>query len=148
MGQDSGDWKSTHRFKDWDYLVRRTIMIACGVDISPPLSEDEDRAMDPMEEVKHQFLPWLLDRWEFGVRAPTSKHYFRAKDMAQQVYENTDEDGWLNALSKRRTHPIEQKMGRCLGQVSGVPFEVEGKVYVLKRGARDGVSGYWFEVLK
>lgn len=148
MGQDSGDWRATHRFKDWDFLVRRTMLLATGVDISPPLSEDEDRAMDPVEEIKHQFLPWLLNLWVKGVRAPGKKQYFRAKDMAQEVCESSDEEGWLDVLSRRRSHPIDQKMGKCLALVSGVPFGFDEKVYVLKRGNRDGMSGYWFEVVK
>lgn len=148
LAQDNGDWKPTHRFKDWDYLVRRTIMLACGVDISPPVLEDDDRSMDPVEEIKNQFLPWVLAKWESGLRASGSKHHFFSKDLAQEIRPDSDEEGWVNALSRRPNHPLEQKVGRCLSLVGEVPFKNGGFVYVLKHGVRDKRTGYWVEVVK
>lgn len=146
--QDDGDWQPTHRFKDWDYLVRRTVLLACGVDISPPLSEDEDRAMDPVEEIKNQLLPWLLSRWEAGVRASGKKNFFRAKTIAEEIRPGSDEEGWIDVLSRRSNHPVEQKVGKCLAALCGIPFESGSKVYVLKRYVVDKTSAYAVEEVK
>lgn len=147
LTQDDGDWKPTHRFKDWDYLVRRTIMIACGVDISPPVTEDDDRSMDPVEEIKNQFLPWVLSKWESGLRAKGTKRHFFSKDLAYEIVPDSDEEGWVNTLSRRASHPMEQKLGKCLTLISDVPFKSGAFVYVLRRGVRDKRTGYWVEVL-
>lgn len=147
ISQEDGEWLPNHRFKAWDHLVRRTVRLAFGVDISPPIMEDGDRAMDPVEEIKNQLLPWVLSRWESGCRAPGKKGYFRAKDMGSEIVPDSDEEGWVNVLSRRPNYPMEQKIGKCLGALCGVPFESGGNVHVLKRGNRDGVSGYWLEVI-
>jgi hypothetical protein len=145
LRQQDGEWVSTHRFKDWDYLVRRTMRLACGVDISPPLEDDGDRVLDPLDEVKNQFLPWLLQKWESGLRAKGCKHHLHAKEIAQEVRPESDENGWVDMLSKRPSAPMEQKVGRCLARVCGVPFENGSKVYVLKSGVRNKRTGYWIE---
>lgn len=145
LQRPDGDWRPSHRFKDWDKLVRRTMLLAFGVDISPPSVEDEDRTLDPVEEAKSQFLLWLLGRWEAGIRSKESKHHFFSRDMAQQVCENTEEESWVNVLSKRAHHPIDQKMGRCLAAIKDVPFESGGKVYVLRAGVWSSKMKYWVE---
>ena len=60
MEQGDGKWKPNHRFKTWDFMVRRTVQIALGVDIAPPPSEDEDRTIDSSEEARHSLLLYLL----------------------------------------------------------------------------------------
>jgi hypothetical protein len=100
-----------------------------------------------MEEAKSQFLLWLLGRWEAGIRSKESKHNFFARDMAQQVCENTEEESWVNVLSKRAHHPIDQKMGKCLAAVKDVPFENGGKVYVVRAGVWKSKTKYWVEMV-
>lgn len=148
LRQDDGSWQASHRFKDWDLLVRRTLILACGVDVSPPAAYDHDREMDPVEEVKNQFLEWVLAKWEHGMRSTRSKYYFCAKDLAGEVAEYSEPDGWVNVLSRRPNNPMEQKIGKCLSMVSGVPFKVGSKVYALQKGLRDKRTGYWVEVIK
>lgn len=149
--QPDGDWKPTHRFKMWDRLVRRTMMVIYGVDIAPPISEDSERVMDPKEEVRGMFLRYLKHCWDIGVRDKTSKGkeraFFRAKTISDRIVDGSDEDDWLCVLSgKSKMYSINQRVGFTLGGVRGVPFEENGEIYRLTRYEVEKASAYKIEV--
>jgi hypothetical protein len=100
--QQDGEWRASHRFKTWDYLVRRTILICCGVDIAPPENQDNDRVMDPTQEAKHEFLEWVLSRWESGIRDVKYNKFIRGSTLALFIGEGSEEEGWVNTVSRRK----------------------------------------------
>ena len=148
MAQPNGRWKQTHRFKDWDILVRRTILLACGVDISPPVSQDNDRSLDPMEEVKYDFLLWIRDLWDSGVRDSKSKKWLRARTIGEQVGIGSAQEGWINTLSKRPNQPIDVKCGRCLNAVKDFPFKAGNAILRIVSSTVDGCSVYKVETIE
>ena len=145
LKQADGNWKPTHRFKDWDYLVRRTILLACGVDISPPANEDDDRLMDPMEEVKYEFIEWVIDRWHSGLRDSSYKHYLRGSTLVSEVPPGGQQEGWINILSKRTFDPLDRKLGRALMAVKDFPVQTKNGVFRVRNRMIDKRSVYWVE---
>lgn len=150
MEQGDGKWKPNHRFKTWDFMVRRTVQIALGVDIAPPPSEDEDRTIDSSEEARHSLLLHLLGLWNLGMRNDKGKlsEFFRTKDLSVRINLDSEEESWINTLSKRPKQDINVKVGYALNAVKDFPFSDEnGVVWRLASFARNGLSAYKMEKL-
>jgi hypothetical protein len=147
LKQSDGDWRPTHRFKTWDRMVRRTMMIACGVDIAPPVSGDSDQIMDPMEEVKYEFLEWLVNRWESGLRDSKYKHYIRSATLAQEIALDSPQEHWVTMLSRRKFDSIDVRVGRALAIVKDFPFKTRSGVYKVTSRVADKRNLYCLEKL-
>ena len=145
LQQGNGEWVATHRFKMWDYMIRRTIMLACGVDISPPVNDDQDAIMDPLEEIKHEFLEWVINRWESGLRDPKYKHYIRGVTLASEIAPGSPQEGWVNALSRRTFDPLENRVGRALGVVKEFPVQTKNGVFRVRTRMTEKKAMYWVE---
>jgi len=145
LQKDDGIWKPNHRFKSWDKMVRRTIMLACGVDISPPVSEDKDRSIDPLDEVKHEFLEWIVALWESGLRDDKYKTCIRGVTIADSVAPDSIQEGWINTMSRRHNEPLDRKIGRCLSMVKDFPIKTKGKIYRVNQSSTDGRTVYRVE---
>lgn len=126
LQQDDGKWRPTHRFKTWDRLVRRTIMLTFGVDVAPPSVDDNDFTMDPVEEVKRNLMEWIIKQWELGVRSAhcmeTHGQYFQSKDLGDQLAPFSEEEGWVKILSRKPNQQISYQMGVCLRALENVPY--------------------------
>jgi hypothetical protein len=147
LKQEDGDWRPTHRFKVWDKLIRRTVMLACGVDIAPPVSADKEQMMDPMEETKHEFLEWLVNRWESGLRDPKYKHYIRSTSLAAEIALDSPQEHWVNMLSKRKFDSIDVRVGRALALVKDFPFKTKNGVFRVMSKVANQRNVYWVEKL-
>jgi len=148
MDQGDGDWKPNHRFKIWDYMIRRAVMLACGVDIAPPVSEDEDRTIDSSEESRYNFLEFALHLWVTGLRSAKSKSgkYFTAADIAQRIGVESPEETWVTTLSKRPRQDLTQRCGVAMNIVKEYPFaDKMGAVWRLTSYVVDKRSAYRFE---
>jgi len=145
LQQSDGKWQPSHRFKQWDYLVRRTLMLAAGVDVSPPANDDADRVLDPVEEVKHEFLEWVLERWESGVRDTKYKHYMRGNTLAQEIAEGSQQEGWVNVISRRKFDPLDKRVGYALSAVKEFPFQTKLGIFRIRSKMLDKRSMYWVE---
>ena len=138
MKQEDGDWQPTHRFKMWDRMVRRTVMLTCGVDIAPPVNEDRDRVLDNMEEVRFNLLSKILFFWKSGVRdrTPTGKQrdYFRSKNISELIIDESEEDEWFALVAKKSMRMgVSQRVGFALNAMLNIPFEgVDGETYTLQ----------------
>lgn len=135
LKQPDGDWKPNHRFKVWDQMIRRTVLLACGVDIAPPVTEDEDRSLDPVEEARHSLLTFVLQQWLLGMRSKDSvrKVYFRSADLANLIPVDSEEEGWVNVLSKRPKQQLSYKCGYALNAVKEFPVKWEdGSIWRLE----------------
>lgn len=147
LHQEDGSWVACHRFKLWDYLVRRTVMLATGADVSPPANEDVDRVLDPVEEVKYEFLEWVLDRWQSGVRDAKYKNYLRGNTLSQEIADGSPQEGWINVISRRRYDPLDKRIGYALSAVKEFPFQVNGQIYRIMSRSVDKRSMYWVETV-
>ena len=150
MGQEDGDWKANHRFKTWDYMIRRTVMLITGLDIAPPTSEDADRPIDAAEEARSSFLELCLKYWVGGMRSEESKEgkYFRSSDMAHRLAPESEQEAWVNILSKRPKQDIIFRCGYALNNVKEYPFVGEdGNTWRLTCYSVKGKSAYRFEQL-
>ena len=149
MEQPDGDWKPTHRFKTWDYMVRRTIILTMNVDIAPPVSEDEDRTIDSSEESRYNFLEFALGLWNLGIRNKMSKtgQYFTSSDVAQHINVDSEEEAWVTLLSKHPRHDLSFRCGFALNAVKELPFlDKSGeKTWRLIGYSVKGRSAYRFE---
>ncbi len=123
-------------------------MLACGVDIAPPPSLDKEQSMDPVEEVKFQFLEWIAERWCAGVRCKTYKGHFRSSDMAQEVGVESEQENWITLLSKNRLGSVELRMGKALSLVKNFPFETKNGVFRLVSRVADKRNIYYLEKIK
>lgn len=147
LKQDNHQWTPTHRFKIWDMLVRRTVMHACGVDISPPVNEDNDRTINPVEEVKQDFLHWVCTLWEGGLRDKIQKNWIRGRTLAEVVGPGSVQEGWIDSLSRHPNQSLDIKIGRCLNAVKDYPFSVDDKLYRLTNSIVKGLVVYKLERL-
>lgn len=150
MDQGDGEWRQNHRFKTWDYMVRRTVQVVLGVDIAPPASEDGDRSVDSSEEARHNFLEFLLGLWKIGTRSAESKrgNYFRATDIMKNVNVESEEETWINALSRSHRHDLSIRVGRALNAVKDFPFvDDEGATWRLDGYVVNKKSAYKFDRL-
>lgn len=148
MEQEDREWKPNHRFKTWDYMVRRTVQLACGVDIAPPVSEDEDRTVDSSEESRYNFLEFALMLWNTGLRSPKSKtgKYFGAADLAQRIGVDSAEEAWVTILSKRPKQDLTFRCGYALNTVKDYPFlDKNSDTWRLIAYTVDKRSAYRFE---
>lgn len=143
LQQDDGDWRPTHRFKLWDRLVRRTIMLLCGVDIAPPALYDEDRVLDPIEEAKAVLARFLVTEWENGGLSRISGNVFKASG----VHISGELEAAVEVLTYGSRASDSVKVGKCLTKMVGAPLVVGGMpgVYKLRSKPRDGTSVYWVE---
>lgn len=153
LDQDDNSWRPTHRFKIWDKLVRRTVLLAFGVDVAPPAIDDNDYTMDPVEEVKRNLMEWIVTQWELGVRSPRCKdghsQYFQSKDLADHVVPFSEEEGWVKIVSRKPNQQISYQLGVCLRALENVPFffsaegpKSESRVCKLVRMQVDGRAVY------
>jgi len=149
MEQPDGNWKPTHRFKTWDRMVRRTIMLTMNIDIAPPVSEDTDRTIDSTEESRYNFLEFALGLWHSGVRNKLSKsgNYFAASDIAQNIGPDSEEEAWVTILSKRPRNDLTTRCGYALNSVKELPFlDKSGETtWRLIGYSVNGKSAYRFE---
>ena len=148
MEQEDGEWKPNHRFKVWDYMVRRTIQLACGVDVAPPVSEDEDRTVDSSEEARYNFLEFALLLWNTGLRSAKSATgtYFTAADLAGRIGVDSEEEAWVTTLSKRPRQDLTQRCGVSLNTVKDYPFQDKvGATWRVVGYSVKGRSAYKFE---
>ncbi len=145
LKQDNDGWRPTHRFKVWDMLVRRTIWLACGVDISPPENEDHDKEADPVQEVKHEFLEWVANRWESGLRDQKYKKYIRGSTLATEIAPESPQEAWINVISRRKWDPLERRVGYALSAIKDFPFTYNGKLYRVCTRNVDKRSMYWVD---
>ena len=149
MDQNDDGWKPNHRFKLWDYMVRRTVQIALGVDIAPPAILDEDRTIDSSEEARHAFLEYVLKLWHSGLRNEKSKvvEFFRAKDLVDNISIGSEQEAWVNTLSRRAKSDISVRVGCALNAVKDVPFSDNegGSIYRLASFIREKQSAYKIE---
>lgn len=143
LTQDDGTWRPTHRFKMWDRLVRRTIMLLCGVDISPPSLYDEDRVLDPVEEAKAILSKHLVTEWENGGLIRLQGNVFKSSG----VHISGELEAAVEVLTYGSRASDSVKMGKCLTKIVGAPITVSDKphVYKLRSKPRDGTSVYWIE---
>jgi len=151
MEQGDGNWKPNHRFKMWDYMVRRTVMLICHLDIAPPAMDDEDRTIDSAEEARHMFLEFVLGLWNSGMRNEKSKStvFFRTKDLVNNIGPESEQEAWVNTLSRRPKHDLNVKVGSALNTVKDFPFTDEkGSVYRLTSFIRDKQSAYRIEEIE
>ena len=147
MSLPDGEWKANHRFKTWDYMVRRTVFVLTGIDIAPPSNEDCDRPLDPMEEAKHSFLDFALKEWLGGMRSEHSKtgKYFRATDIMYRISPESEQETWVNTLSKRPRHDLSVRVGVSLSNVKEYPFVgPDGKTWRLESFISDKRAAYQF----
>jgi len=147
LHSEDGNWKPNHRFKMWDVMVRKTIMTVFGEDIAPPVSEDSERSIDPVEEAKHEFFDWVCSLWDSGVRDSKFKNWIRGKTLSDIVAPNSPQEGWINTLSKRPNNAIDVRVGRCLNMIKDVPYLHNGATIRLVGAVTCGVSVYKIEVL-
>ena len=148
--QSDGAWKANHRFKTWDYMVRRTIQLVLGVDIAPPATEDSDRSLDSVEESRYGFLELVLKTWKDGVRSADSKtgNFFRSSDLAHRIAPDSEQEAWVNILSKRPKHDIIFRCGFSLNNVKEYPFKGDDdKTWRLESYTVKGKSAYRLECL-
>lgn len=122
-------------------------MLACGVDISPPVAEDTDRSIDPVEEVKHDFLHWVHTLWAGGMRDKYYKNWIRGRTLTDVVGVGSVQEGWINAISKRPNQPMDVKIGRCLNAIKDYPFSVENSLFRVVSSTVDGKTMYKVESL-
>lgn len=151
MEQPDGNWKPTHRFKTWDYMVRRTIMLATKMDIAPPTSEDTDRTIDSSEEARYSFLEYALGLWNSGVRSNASKtgQYFTARDIAHNLGPDSEEEAWVTLLSRRPKNDLTTRCGYALNTIKELPFLDKSGVntWRLIGYSVNGKSAYRFEMV-
>ena len=148
MEQEDGDWKPNHRFKIWDYMIRRTALLAFGVDVSPPVSEDEDRTIDSSEESRYNFLEFALHLWVTGMRSDKSKtgKYFSSSDVANRIGVDSPEESWVTILSKRPKQDLSFRCGYALNMVKDYPFlDKDGVTWRLIAYSVEKRSAYRFE---
>lgn len=143
LQQDDGDWKPNHRFKIWDRLVRRTLMLVSGVDIAPPSLYDEDRIIDPMEEAKSILARHLITEWENGGLTRISGNVFKASG----VHISGEVETAVEVLTYGSRASDAVKVGKCLTKLTGVPIPHGGMgaIYKLRCKPRDGTTVYWIE---
>lgn len=145
MDYDCVGWEASHRFKMWDYMVRRTIMSHYHIDIAPPTSEDSERPLDSMEEARNGFLEMMLNLWKAGMRSDDSKsgNFFRSSDIAHRIAPESEQEAWVNILSKRPKQDLIFRCGYALGNVKEYPFKCdEDKTWRLECYAVKGKSAY------
>lgn len=150
MEQGDGEWKPNHRFKMWDYMVRRTVMMLCRVDVAPPAAEDEDRTIDSSEESRYSFLEYVHHLWVSGMRSPLSKtgKYFRSTDLAANIGPESEEEAWVNILSKRPKQDLNFRCGYALNAVKDFPFmDKEGVLWRLVSYTVEKRSAYRMETI-
>lgn len=151
MEQGDGDWKPNHRFKMWDYMVRRTVMLICHLDIAPPPMEDEDRTIDSSEESRYSFLEFVHTLWVGGMRNPASKmgKYFRSSDLAANIGVESEQEAWVNILSKRPKQDLNFRCGYALNSVKDFPFtDKEGVLWRLVSYTVEKRSAYRMEIIE